>query len=169
MSNNRTLTVNRSTSTAHRLHHYDGVCNDIHGHNLDWNLTIGVTMENTDDDNMPVDFKDISDMIDELDHATLLNRLEVEAIEEIIGGDYELGDELIESFFGKVIWFDSDPTCEHIAYWMAERLVNEIDAIYWADVSLSETDKYTMKAQEHNVKSVYPDSTQTTFSDGDEQ
>ena len=62
--NTRTLEVERSTSTAHRLDEYDGVCANIHGHNFEWEVTLEVSMENTGEDNMPLDFKDVADLLD---------------------------------------------------------------------------------------------------------
>jgi len=128
MTDHRTVTVERSTSTAHRLHHYDGVCGDVHGHNIRWELTLVVEMGSVGDDNMPLDFKAVSDMVDETDHAILLNE----------------SDPLTESeHLGSVITFDGDPTTELISQWMADRLVS-LDVVTAAEVTLYETDKYGM-------------------------
>lgn len=150
MNESRTLNVERSTSTAHRLTHYDGVCGNIHGHNMKWDVTADIDMTEAGEDNMPVDLKTISDVIDETDHAILLNESEAEELvdysafkEDAIKRDAKA---LVESFFGDVIWFDSDPTCELVAQWMADKLV-QLDAVMWAKVELSETDKYSITSR----------------------
>ncbi len=136
----RTLTVERSTSTAHRLTHYDGACSNVHGHNMDWELEVEVSMEGVGDDNMPLDFKDLSDLIDETDHAILLNE-----------DDPLLEDQaqrnLAEGALGDVMVFESDPTCELISQWMAKRIVKKIESVLWVQVTIYETDKYGMTAE----------------------
>lgn len=139
--NTRTLHVERSTSTAHRLTHYDGVCGNIHGHNMHWEVHATVSMENAGDDNMPVDLKMIADLIDEVDHACLLNE----------------GDRLTESFhddepipadlFGDVILFEGDPTCEVMAQWMAERILRSSTEIKKVELEVAETDKYSISVE----------------------
>lgn len=134
-SERRELTVERSTSTAHRLLHYDGACGNVHGHNLDWDIELVVSMEYAGEDNMPLDFKEVSDKIDETDHTTILN------IEDPLLNHRELlGDK-------EVIVMDGDPTCEVLAQWMASRLVREVDAVLCAEVTLKETEKYGMTAK----------------------
>ena len=140
MSDTRTLHVKRSTSTAHRLTHYDGVCGNIHGHNMNWEVWVEVSMGGTGKDNMPVDLKSVADLIDEVDHACLLSRDEAKEIPL----DNNLG--FIEEFFGDVIWFDGDPTCEVMAQWMADRILESDEAILGVDVTVYETDKYGISA-----------------------
>lgn len=147
---NRRVNVERSTSTAHRLLYYDGVCGNVHGHNFDWELEVHVEAE-VDDGNMPVDMKTISEEIDKTDHAILLNEkdplLDSESNNVVDGGEvrgtdwthYEGGD------LGEVITFDGDPTCEVVAQWMADRLVEEYDPVLSVTVELAETDKYTIQ------------------------
>lgn len=140
MSDSRVLTVERSTSTAHRLSEYDGACANIHGHNMEWEVDLVVSMEETGDDNMPLDFKKVSDLIDETDHAILLSKND--PLVTRFGGD--LGE--IERIFGDVIWFEGDPTTEIMSQWMARRLTEEIDAVSYAEVTVWETEKYGMEA-----------------------
>jgi len=133
----RTLTVERSTSTAHRLRHYEGVCGNIHGHNMKWDLELVVSMDGVGASNMPLDFKDVSDIIDQYDHAVLLNEDDVLL---------DQGREWAESYLGEVITFESDPTCELVAQIVAEDLVADLAAVRHATVTLSETEKYGMTA-----------------------
>lgn len=142
----RTLHVERSTSTAHRLSRYDGVCGNIHGHNMHWVAEVVVDMSDTGDDNMPLDLKHISDLIDETDHATLLSEQETRKLHEVMGTDNVPSDdedkkEIIEALFGDVIWFEGDPTCEVMAQWMANR-IREIDEVISVQITVHETDKY---------------------------
>lgn len=146
MSDNRTLLVERSTSTAHRLFHYDGVCANIHGHNMEWDVRLEVSMDDVGDDNMPLDFKEVSDRIDETDHAILLNEDDplLEALESAeVSPDQVLGD---------YITFEGDPTCELISQWMADKLREEIDAVESSYVKIAETEKYSMSADSHDYE-----------------
>ena len=133
MTDTRTLTVERSTSTGHRLTHYDGVCNNIHGHNIVWVAEVTVDMADTGADNMPVDLKTISDTIDQVDHALLLNEDDPLANRPDMGG-----------ILGTVMTFPGDPTCEFMADWMARRILTAADAITEVSLSVSETDKYAI-------------------------
>lgn len=131
----RELTVARSTSTAHRLLHHDGVCSNVHGHNMVWDVVLTIDMGDTGPDNMPVDFKRISDLVDETDHAILLN-----------ADDPLLDDPGVTEVLGRVVVLDSDPTTEHLTQWMADRLVQETPKIIRAEVTVRETEKYGMTA-----------------------
>mgnify|MGYP006266882685 FL=1 len=155
----RTLEVERSTSTAHRLAYYDGVCGNIHGHNMEWEVEVEVSMAGVGDDNMPLDLKDISGLIDEVDHAVIFGRddellrfvyehSDVLHHEELDEPDYPIDSETQFMFtddidpIGEVFVFAGDPTCEVLSQWMADRLVNEIKAVTDAEVTVYETDKY---------------------------
>lgn len=133
MTDSRTLDVQRSTSTAHRLVNYDGVCGNIHGHNMKWDVRVEVDMSDTGDNNMPLDLKAVADIIDEVDHAIVLSSddplAEIEDIEELLGD---------------VIWFDGDPTCEVLSQWMADRIANANESVLWVSVDVAETDKYSV-------------------------
>jgi len=160
----RILTVERSTSTAHRLAQYDGVCGDVHGHNMEWQVEVKVDMAYGEDDNMPVDLKDISGLIDDVDHAAVFSRddellrfvfehTDVYDHDELDNRDEdEIGpcgfmwSEDIEPI-GESYIFKGDPTCEILAQWMAERLINQVPAIIYADVTVKETDKYGIQTQ----------------------
>lgn len=131
MSSGRTLKIERTTSTAHRLHHYDGVCGNIHGHNFKWEVKVMVRMGNTGDDNMVIDLKDISNEIDKVDHACLLNA----------------DDPLAQSDnVGRLVLFDSDPTCEKVSKWMADKILDLHEDIRMVKINLYETEKYGVQA-----------------------
>jgi 6-pyruvoyl-tetrahydropterin synthase len=126
----RTLHVTRTTSTAHRLLHYDGACGNVHGHNLDWEVEVALSMADAGEANMPVDLKDIADTLDRLDHATCLNA----------------DDTLTEAPLGQVVTFDGDPTCEHLSQRMAEWVHDLAPAIRYVAVTVHETGKYGVSA-----------------------
>lgn len=117
--------------------HYDGACGNVHGHNMDWEVTVGVMMDEEDDSNMPVDLKEISDCIDQVDHACLLNENDVLENAFPDGSETALGD---------VITFEGDPTCEVMSEWMARQISHLSDAILYVDLVVYETDKYGVSA-----------------------
>lgn len=147
MTNNiRTLKVEgHTTSTAHRLMHYDGACNNVHGHNMEWNAKLKVRVPN-EDHQMAEDFKDISDVFDKYDHAILLNNDDplLRALED--AGGTSLATEVL----GEVYTFGGDPTTELVSQVVAQELVDTFENVERARVQINETDKYGMSAS-------YPD------------
>ncbi|AGM11684.1 QueD [Halovirus HCTV-5] len=147
MSNNiRTLEVEgHTTSTAHRLMHYDGACNNIHGHNMEWNARLKVRVPN-EEHQMAEDFKDISDVFDQYDHAILLNNDDplLEALQDFGGSA------LVTDVLGEVYTFDGDPTTELVSQVVAQQLVDTFENVERARVQIKETAKYAMSAS-------YPD------------
>lgn len=145
------LSVDRKTSTAHRLKHYDGDCSNVHGHNLAWEVNL-LLEDPSPPDNMTVDFKTVSDYIDLVDHALLLNEEDelVDSVEEwrwLDGGrDFDtIGWTMYRSpALGDVLIYEGDPTCEVLAPWLAELLVSKIDSCFLAKVSLKETESYEL-------------------------
>lgn len=131
----RTLHIERSTSTAHRLLHYDGVCANVHGHNMNWEVSVVISMDEVGEENMALDLKDISDLVDKFDHAILLNE-----------DDPLLDDGHDRADLGDYFTFPGDPTCETVAQWMASQLVSRFDPVIRSDVELAETDKYSIQA-----------------------
>jgi len=133
MSNNvRTLNVRgHTTSTAHRLMHYGGACNNVHGHNMEWNVTLTVRVPD-EDHQMALDFKDVSDQLDVFDHAIILNE----------------DDPLAEhaELLGDVITVEGDPTCENIGQMVADRYMDRFENVMAAEVEMAETGKYAMTA-----------------------
>lgn len=131
MTNSRILEVERTTSTAHRLLHYEGACGNVHGHNMRWEVEVGVAMEKDDESNMPLDLKDISETIDTFDHALVLNANDpLTQYADVLGDVIEVED--------------GDPTCERMVEVVGDMLV-ELDCVEWVDVTCSETDKYSIR------------------------
>lgn len=162
MDNNdrRTLEVERSTSTAHRLSEYDGVCGNIHGHNMHWDVTVTITMSETGSDNMPVDLKDVSSLIDAVDHATVLSK-DDSLLQFVLRHNSERGKDEFEYTrpdangliahediepIGEVFVFDSDPTCEMLSEWMAEEILS-LPPVSFVNLTVNETDKYGISVQ----------------------
>lgn len=129
------LTIERTTSTGHRLTNYTGACHNIHGHNMRWTVDATIGMSETGDTNMPVDFKDISDVIDRVDHALVLNE-----DDPLLGTD--AADEL-----GKIVTIEGDPTCEALAEWMARNIYRASGQIHGVDLTLQETEKYAVSTE----------------------
>ena len=129
----RTMSVEQTTSTAHRLYRYDGVCNNIHGHNLRWEVEATIDMlDAPEDTGMVVDLKDLKDVVDAVDHAVILH------------AEDPLADLLIEA--GQEVYvLPVDPTCENVVAWMAETIIEELPVVA-VDLTLSETDKYSISA-----------------------
>lgn len=138
----RRLHIERSTSTAHRLVHYDGICGDVHGHNMHWEVEARVDMAESDGDNMPLDLKDVSGLIDEVDHTTLLNE-DDPLVHDRTQEGIQVTDAKasVRKLLGEVIWFDGDPTCEVVVKWMAKR-IHQLDSVIGVRLTLYETDKY---------------------------
>lgn len=132
-SSDRVLSITRTTSTAHRLSHYDGACGNVHGHNLTWDVDITVQMNDDDDTNMPVDFKDISDTIDTVDHAIVVNNTDMITA--------------YKDMFGDIVTVDGDPTSELMASYMAQKIFGLSTDIKNVHVELIETEKYSVTAQ----------------------
>lgn len=135
MTGTRTLDVRgHTTSTAHRLLHYDGVCNAVHGHNMEWNVTLTVSVPD-EDHQMALDFKDVSDILDRFDHAIILNE------------DDPLTEH--EELLGDVVIVEGDPTCENISQLVADQFKEEFENVLAAEVEMAETEKYAMSASGH--------------------
>lgn len=154
----RILDIERSTSTAHRLNQYDGVCGQIHGHNMNWDVSAVVSMEEVGDDNMPVDLKDVSGMIDGVDHAAILNRddplLQMAIEHSDMNVNFSEIPQTVSGFItegqfppiGQVFVFEGDPTCEVLAQWMANTMVEELEPVVNVEITLNETAKYGISA-----------------------
>lgn len=130
-----------TTSTAHRLVHYDGACSNIHGHNIEWNCTLEVRVPD-EEHQMAEDFKDISDVFEKYDHAILLNKNDPLVTELRQSG----GDDLLERMLGEYYLFDGDPTTELVSEVVAQTLVGSFENVKRAEVEMKETSKYSMTA-----------------------
>lgn len=123
----RILHVDMTTSTAHRLTEYDGVCNNVHGHNIRWVADIEIEM--TDDKSqMVVDYKEISDVFDQYDHALVLNNKD-----SLCSAQASLGN---------VVAVPGNPTCEFLSKYVAEEVYNLYNDILDVEITMHETDKY---------------------------
>jgi 6-pyruvoyl-tetrahydropterin synthase len=141
----RTLTVGpMTTSTAHKLLYYDGACNNIHGHNMEWEGEITVTMEGSGMENMPVDFKHVSDLIDRFDHALILNYddplMETHRKQDV-------SQPVEDSELGPIYWTEDDPTSEKVVEMVAQDIVSQVEPIIHIRLSLAETSKYTVTTE----------------------
>ncbi len=67
------VTIETHFSSAHRLRHYNGECERLHGHN--WDVKVSVASEELDDLGMVMDFKvlkgETNKLMDKFDHQYL--------------------------------------------------------------------------------------------------
>ena len=66
--NEATLYINRKISAAHYLPEYEGKCSQLHGHT--WKIEVWLHGE-IQSNGMVVDFREVKDVIDALDHKCL--------------------------------------------------------------------------------------------------
>ena len=148
-SGSRKLSVERSVATGHRLSEYDGVCGNVHGHNINFEVKVWVEMDENDSSNMPLDLKDISAVVDQLDHVLVLSvndeMLEIDPTWGGVRDDAEFPVLFKSEVYGPVYVFEGDPTCEVIAQYIAEELIG-LNGVFYADVIAYETDKYSVAA-----------------------
>lgn len=116
------LTKEFNFEMAHALFGYDGACKNIHGHSYNLSVTfIGepITDKSNPKCGMVVDFSVmktiVKPIIEELDHATLLN---AETPHK------ELANE--NSLFGKLVLVNYQPTCENLLIDFATRIKKEL-------------------------------------------
>lgn len=116
------LTKEFNFEMAHALFGYDGACKNIHGHSYNLSVTfIGepITDKLNPKCGMVVDFSVmktiVKPIIEELDHATLLN---AETPHK------ELANE--NSLFGKLVLVNYQPTCENLLIDFASRIKKKL-------------------------------------------
>lgn len=117
------ITKQFSFEMAHALMHYDGLCKNIHGHSYRMDVTIQGTPET--DDNSPkkgmiMDFGDLKKMInrviiDEVDHALLLNNHTAENVLHALQQNYD-----------KILLVSYQPTTENLLTDFAQRIQNNL-------------------------------------------
>lgn len=136
MKNKIRLTKEFNFEMAHALSGYDGACKNIHGHS--YNLSVTFIGEPVQDKTNPkcgmvVDFSlmktIVKPIIDELDHATLLNA--DSAHKELAKNN---------SLFGKLVLVNYQPTCENLLIDFASRIKKELpDGLKLHHIMLRET------------------------------
>jgi 6-pyruvoyltetrahydropterin/6-carboxytetrahydropterin synthase len=67
------INIETHFSSAHRLRHYNGECERLHGHN--WSVRVSIASEKLNDLGMVMDFRELKDetnrLMDEFDHQYL--------------------------------------------------------------------------------------------------
>ena len=70
---------------GHRLSCHQGLCKNIHGHNL--KLQVSLKSESLNDNYMVIDFADLKEMVNKIikkwDHCLILNESDVEYVENM--------------------------------------------------------------------------------------
>jgi len=108
---------------GHRLMKHEGLCKNIHGHNI--KIDVQLSCHGLDNNDMVMDFGTLkslmSQIINGLDHATLVNAEDVGTIEFVKSCGFESK---------KLFIFPSDPTAEYLAYWIYDQLKSKIPNKY---------------------------------------
>jgi 6-pyruvoyltetrahydropterin/6-carboxytetrahydropterin synthase len=100
-----------SFEMAHALFNYDGPCKNIHGHSYVLEVTIlgnPFLSKGHPKDGLVIDFSDLKkivqkEIIDQMDHALVLNEYSPDKLTENLSAGYE-----------KVIVFPFQPSCENL-------------------------------------------------------
>jgi 6-pyruvoyltetrahydropterin/6-carboxytetrahydropterin synthase len=123
-NNNLRITKEFNFEMAHALFGYDGPCKNIHGHSYKLSVTlIGKPSQKKEDPKlgMVIDFTElkaiVKPMIDELDHATILN-----------ADSPHKKSAVNNNLFKKLILADYQPTCENILIDLALRIRKQLPA-----------------------------------------
>ena len=113
------LTVESHFAAAHRLKGYPGKCADMHGHT--WRVTATVRADELDDIGMCIDFKKISNSLDDI----------------VEGFDHRMLNEM-------PVFAPMNPTAENISRVIFEQLSERIntDKVTVVSVTISESDRY---------------------------
>ncbi len=105
---------------GHALHHYDGLCKNVHGHSYRLFVTvIGEPITDTTNQKlgMVIDFGDLKrvvnrEVVDKFDHALVINESQKDEIQQVEGSP------LFERFYA----LPYQPTCENMVADFAERI-----------------------------------------------
>lgn len=93
---------------GHRLMKHEGLCKNIHGHNL--KIEVQLSCDRLNENDMIIDFKDlksiVNNILEKFDHCTIFNRRDEENIKFFQKQGYK---------FGYVFLGDVDPTAEIIS------------------------------------------------------
>jgi len=102
---------------GHRLSKHNGLCKNIHGHNIV--LEVALKSCILDKNDMIIDFSDVKklmlDIIESLDHCCLLNETDIDEIE------------FMKKRNMKVIPFSGDPTAENLSKYVYQNLKYQIE------------------------------------------
>ena len=105
---------------GHRLMKHEGLCKNIHGHNL--KIEVQVSSKTLSKNDMVIDFKDlktiVNDILKEFDHCTIFNTWDEENIEYFQKHGYK---------FTCISSGDADPTAEMLSRYLFKSIRNKIN------------------------------------------
>ena len=111
------LQKNMKFDAAHRLQSHDGQCKNLHGHT--WRVEVVLTGP-VGDNGMILDFshlkKIMSSVIDEFDHATIIQAGDTELIKSVEGQKF------------KHVILPEDPTAEYLSKYIDWELAKKFDS-----------------------------------------
>lgn len=129
-------------ATGHRLSKHEGLCKNIHGHNLI--ILVGLRAESLNDKDMIADFGDIKILVntflDRYDHCLLLNINN--------DTDLELGRILVAKDF-KVTMLDFEPTAECLSKIFYTHLKEILEPVFNCEL------EYVTVYENENSKATY--------------
>jgi len=91
-------------NVAHRILDYNGECENVHGHAM--KVQVWLSGEIMEKGGLLADFKDVKDIVEDLDHSIVLKR----------------GDPLVDCIDTKKVLMDGEPTCENLSKLIYKRL-----------------------------------------------
>ena len=114
------------TETGHRLTDYSGKCAHIHGHRLQWEVTVAAPA--LDSTGFVMDYSDLKailkETVDQLDHAFIMHNKDPIHIK--LGSDQTETREFLKATNGDVprlFITPFNPTSENIIPWIAEMII----------------------------------------------
>ncbi len=95
------LTITRHIDSAHYIKGHPGKCKELHGHR--WKIEIEIEGDVQEDTGMVIDFKDVKDIIDELDHKCLNTIIEVPTAENLAWYLYDKFNKLFNECYADAV------------------------------------------------------------------
>ena len=118
------LQLKHHFDAAHKLEDYDGPCSNLHGHR--WDVLVEINSGILEND-MVIDFKKIKEIINSLDHLTILQDIE---------SNKKLIDVLIESNL-KIHLIEFNPTAENLAIYLKNLIFSQLKNVIFDSVKVT--------------------------------
>lgn len=109
-------------SAAHVISTHPGKCSQLHGHNFELEITISGFMDVNKDLPMLIEFKELKEIVNRIignwDHGLLVHRKYEGLFNRTKNSDWDLCGNL----FAGAVYFDFEPTAEHLAGYVHHQL-----------------------------------------------
>lgn len=110
---------------GHRQLGDTGKCKNFHGHN--WKVEIELDGR-IDTIGYIIDFKELKNLVDEMDHAMILNKNDPFV-------------QIFKNYDQKVYVMNDNPSCENISLEIVDRIINKFSHITYCKVRVYENEK----------------------------